>query len=168
LREHLKETLTKNLEGSDIAETIQVNAKSWPCKLSFFTTALRCMNQDLKTLHPGGVKSRRVGAVQSNPLYLLLLLLWTAESRVASWFIFKLKIPIWVYFWGPYIGKCWYILWTLRIFYKHFGNLVTIWYISCWWGTFFRFWNHAPRKIWQPWPKVPRCRRSLGKVRPLS
>jgi hypothetical protein len=28
LREHLKETLTKNLEGSDIAETIQVNAKS--------------------------------------------------------------------------------------------------------------------------------------------
>jgi hypothetical protein len=38
---------------------------------------------------------------------------WTAkeeESRVARWFIFKPKIPIWDNFGGPWNGKCWYIL----------------------------------------------------------
>jgi hypothetical protein len=32
------------------------------------------------------------------------------QSRVARWFIFKPKIPIWVYFGGPWYGKCWYFL----------------------------------------------------------
>jgi hypothetical protein len=26
-----------------------------------------------------------------------------------------------------------------------------IWYILCSFGTFFQFWYHARRKIWQPW-----------------
>jgi hypothetical protein len=25
-----------------------------------------------------------------------------------------------------------------------------VWYILCSFGTFFRFWYHVPRKIWQP------------------
>jgi hypothetical protein len=28
------------------------------------------------------------------------------EARVARWFLFKTKIPIWVNFGGPKIGKC--------------------------------------------------------------
>jgi hypothetical protein len=31
-------------------------------------------------------------------------------SRVARWFIFKPKIPVWVHFGGPWVGKCCYIL----------------------------------------------------------
>jgi thiol-disulfide isomerase/thioredoxin len=31
--------------------------------------------------------------------------------RVARWFILKPKVPIWVNFGGPWIGKCKYILW---------------------------------------------------------
>jgi hypothetical protein len=30
---------------------------------------------------------------------------------------------------------------------------MTIWYILYSFGTFFRFWYHVPRKIWQPWLK---------------
>jgi hypothetical protein len=29
------------------------------------------------------------------------------HGRVARWFIFKPKIPIWVYFVGPWDVKCW-------------------------------------------------------------
>jgi hypothetical protein len=28
--------------------------------------------------------------------------------RAARWFILRPKIPIWVYFGGPWNGKCWY------------------------------------------------------------
>jgi hypothetical protein len=38
--------------------------------------------------------------------------------RVARWYIFKPKIPIWVNFGGPWIGKRW-----------PSGNLVVIWSI---------------------------------------
>jgi hypothetical protein len=30
-------------------------------------------------------------------------------ARVAGWFILRPKIPVWVYFRGPWNGKCWYI-----------------------------------------------------------
>jgi hypothetical protein len=33
-------------------------------------------------------------------------------------------------------------------------TFITIRYILCSFGTFFRFWYHAPRKIWQPWLKT--------------
>jgi hypothetical protein len=57
------------------------------------------------------------------------------ESRVARWFIFIPKIPIWVNFVVPGNGKGWYILLQIGIYYGHlvhvwpFGNLVAIWYI---------------------------------------
>jgi hypothetical protein len=44
-----------------------------------------------------------------------------------------------------------YILWPFGIFYGRLGYFMTIWYILCSLGTFFRFWYHAQRKIWQPW-----------------
>jgi hypothetical protein len=44
------------------------------------------------------------------------------DNKVARWFVFKPKIPIWVNFGGPWNGKCWYILWP-------FGNVVVIWCI---------------------------------------
>jgi hypothetical protein len=43
-----------------------------------------------------------------------------------------------------YFMAIWNILWI-------FGIFVTIRYILCSFGTFFLFWYHAPRKIWQPW-----------------
>jgi hypothetical protein len=76
----------------------------------------------------------------------------TAHSRVARWFIFKPKIPIWVNFGGPWIEKCWNI-------YGHWEYLMDIRGILWPFVTFFvhlvhfyRFWYHVPRKIWQPWP----------------
>jgi hypothetical protein len=38
----------------------------------------------------------------------------------------------------------WNILQTFGPFYDHLIHSAYIWYI------FFRFWYHAPRKIWQP------------------
>jgi hypothetical protein len=38
----------------------------------------------------------------------------------------------------------WNILRTFGIFYDRLVQLRSF-------GTFFRFWYHAPRKIWQPW-----------------
>jgi hypothetical protein len=44
----------------------------------------------------------KIGDVTKNP--------FPAFVRVARWFVFKPKIPIWVNFGGPLNGKCWYIL----------------------------------------------------------
>jgi hypothetical protein len=41
-------------------------------------------------------------------------------TKVARWFSFKPKIPIWVYFGGPWYGKCWY-------FYDHLEYFTAIW-----------------------------------------
>jgi hypothetical protein len=40
-------------------------------------------------------------------------------------------------------------IWSIYIN-DHFGHFLAIWYILYSFGTFFRFWYHAPRKIWQP------------------
>jgi hypothetical protein len=63
------------------------------------------------------------------PLLSVLSIALQQWTRVARWFIFKPKIPIWVNFGGPYIdGK---ILWPFGIFYGHLGYLIILWYISC-------------------------------------
>jgi hypothetical protein len=42
-------------------------------------------------------------------------------TRVARWFLFRPKIPIWIYFGGPWNGKCCYIVWSYIhiLFYNH-------------------------------------------------
>jgi hypothetical protein len=56
-------------------------------------------------------------------------------TRVARWYIFKPKIPIWVYLGGPWNGKCWYflVIWNILqpfvISYGHLVHFVVIWYI---------------------------------------
>jgi hypothetical protein len=71
--------------------------------------------------------------------------------RVARWYIFKPKIPIFVKFGGPPM--------LLYVFYDHLEYFTAIWYIS--WPfrrvcgnlvSFLRFGMFGPRKIWQPWP----------------
>jgi hypothetical protein len=57
-------------------------------------------------------------------------------NRVARWFVFKPKIPIWENFGGPWIGKCFYILWSFGICYGYLRYFMTIWYILCSFGTF--------------------------------
>jgi hypothetical protein len=49
--------------------------------------------------------------------------------RVARCFLFKPKVPIWVNFGGPKIGKCWYI-------YGYLEYLTDIWYIFPVWVIF--------------------------------
>jgi hypothetical protein len=39
--------------------------------------------------------------------------------RVARWFVFKPKIPVWVNFGGPLNGKCWHSLWPFGIVCGH-------------------------------------------------
>jgi hypothetical protein len=78
--------------------------------------------------------------------------------RVARWFIFKPKIPVWVNFGVPYIDWKMFIylmvIWTFGIFYDHLvctfcSHLV----------HFFRFWYHVgTKKIWQPWLYVRNVR----------
>jgi hypothetical protein len=44
---------------------------------------------------------------------------------------------------------------AIGIFYEHLSYFITFWYILCSFDTFFRFWCHAPRKIWQPCMRQP-------------
>jgi hypothetical protein len=73
--------------------------------------------------------------------------LGSTRSRVARWFVFKPKIPIWVtlrsenvsIFYGDleYFNDIWEILWsfgTVCVHLIHFSG----------------FWYHVSRKIWQP------------------
>jgi hypothetical protein len=50
-------------------------------------------------------------------------------SRVARWFVFKPKIPIWVNFGGSCYEKSWFILWPFGLFYGHWKYFMAIWYI---------------------------------------
>jgi hypothetical protein len=77
------------------------------------------------------------------------------ENRVARWFVFKQKITLWEkIFRGSdwkmliYFMAIWSILGTFGIFYDHLVHCAFIWY------SFFRFWYHTQRKIWQPCPKI--------------
>jgi hypothetical protein len=42
-----------------------------------------------------------------------------AFDSVARWFISRPKVLVWVYFGGPWNGKCWYIFWPLGIIYDN-------------------------------------------------
>jgi hypothetical protein len=71
-------------------------------------------------------------------------------SRVARWFVFKPKIPIWKKFKGLKLEN-------VDTFYGRLEYFMGIWDILRPFGTFcvhlvhfFRFWYHAARKIWQP------------------
>jgi hypothetical protein len=69
-------------------------------------------------------------------------------SRVARWYIFKPKTPVWVNFAmedvGIFYGNLVYFpaIWSIC---GHLVYFMVIWYI------FSRFWYVIPRKIWQPW-----------------
>jgi hypothetical protein len=54
--------------------------------------------------------------------------------------ILRPKIPIWVYFGGPWNGKCWYILWPFGIIYDHLVNYMAVWYCMWSFGILFPFW----------------------------
>jgi hypothetical protein len=71
-------------------------------------------------------------------------------TRVARWFVFKPKIPIWVNFEGLAMEN-------LGIFYDHLvyvtaiGNILWPFGIFCGHLVYFSpFWYFLPRKIWQP------------------
>jgi hypothetical protein len=48
------------------------------------------------------------------------------ETRVARWYVFEPKIPIWVNLAGSWNGKCWRILWSFGIFYVHLVYFMSI------------------------------------------
>jgi hypothetical protein len=77
------------------------------------------------------------------------LLLCTCGSsdkfRAARWYILDPKISIWVNLEGPFIRRCWFILWTFGVgIYGHLiflGRLeyfVVIWYIFPRFGMLYR------------------------------
>jgi hypothetical protein len=89
------------------------------------------------------------------------------QGRVARWYIFKHKIPIWVNLGGSGNRRFWYIFWPLGQFSRHlvflwsFGIVcdhlvyfMAIWYILWSFGIFSPVWYFVPRKIWQPCLKV--------------
>jgi hypothetical protein len=55
--------------------------------------------------------------------------LYLVVFRVARWYIFKPKFPIWVNFGRSCKGRCYYILWPFGLFYGHMVYFVAIWYI---------------------------------------
>jgi hypothetical protein len=55
--------------------------------------------------------------------------------RVARWYIFKRKIPIWVNFGGSCNGTSWCILWPFGPLYNYLVYFRVIWY------TFGSFWH---------------------------
>jgi hypothetical protein len=57
--------------------------------------------------------------------------------RVARWFFFEPKIPIWVNFGGSWNRKSLYILWPFGLFYGHWKCFTDIWSILCSLGEFF-------------------------------
>jgi hypothetical protein len=67
-------------------------------------------------------------------------------NRVARWYIFMPKLPIRVYFSGPWNINCWYILSYFRIFNDH----LALWYILSRLVYAFSFWYVLQIKIWQP------------------
>jgi hypothetical protein len=54
--------------------------------------------------------------------------------RVARWFVFEPKIPIWINFGGPCDGRCWYILWPFGLFYGHLSILygLLVYFMAIW------------------------------------
>jgi hypothetical protein len=62
------------------------------------------------------------------------------EIRVARWFVFKTKIPIWVNFGGSCNGKSWYVLWPFGVFYCFWIYFRAPGYILWSFGIFSLFW----------------------------
>jgi hypothetical protein len=56
---------------------------------------------------------------------------WLVRSaaRVATWHIFKVKIPIWVNSGGSCNGRCWYFIWPLGLVYGYLVEFVGIEYV---------------------------------------
>jgi hypothetical protein len=61
------------------------------------------------------------------------------ESRVARWFVFKPKIPIWVNFGRSCYIKSWYIFWPFCLFYGRWKYSMSIWCILWLFGIFSPF-----------------------------
>jgi hypothetical protein len=62
---------------------------------------------------------------------------FTVDRRVARWYFFKPKIPIWVNFGAFRNGRCWYILWPFGLCCGHLVYFVVIWYILWPFGLFY-------------------------------
>jgi hypothetical protein len=83
-------------------------------------------------------------------------LIFGTGGRVARWFIFKPKIPIWVNFGRALAWKIliifltiWYILQTFGIFYDHLVHFVFFWYIFSGLGIMYKEKSGNPdRWVW--------------------
>jgi hypothetical protein len=76
------------------------------------------------------------------------------QSRVARWFVFKPKFPIWVNFGGLAMENHG-ILYAHLVYCTAIGNILWPFGIICGNLVYFSpFWYFGPRKIWQPWFKV--------------
>jgi hypothetical protein len=101
------------------------------------------------------LKKRKLNRDREVTLYTILYKnkfpLKRVPARVARWYFFKPKLPIWVNFGGPKNEKCCYILCPYGIYYFHLVYSMVIWKFYCNLVCFSTFWYIVSRKIWQPW-----------------
>jgi hypothetical protein len=87
-----------------------------------------------------------------NVCYMLVIVMLLANqlsalaTRVARWFVFIPKLPIWVIFGGPWSGKCWHILCPFGIFSAIWYNLWPFGIVCGLFGIFFPFWYIGTKK----------------------
>jgi hypothetical protein len=62
--------------------------------------------------------------------------MWRLHFRVARWYLFKPKIPIWVTFGRSCNGSCWYILWSFGRFTVYSVYFMVIYYFCAHFGIF--------------------------------
>jgi hypothetical protein len=74
------------------------------------------------------------------------LLVFKLLFRVARWFVFKPKLPIWTIFGGSCNERCWNILWPLGLLYGSLVYFVAIWYILWLFGIFSPVWVYCTKK----------------------
>jgi hypothetical protein len=78
-----------------------------------------------------------------------VILVW---SRVARWFVFKPKIPIWVNCLGVFQWKILAHFYDHLVYFKAIANILRPFGTFCGHLVYFSAFRYfVPRKIWQPW-----------------
>jgi hypothetical protein len=124
--------------------------KVWPLVISILW--IFCISQHfnrdpnfiLRWVGTGLLLNGRKPATAKSPTYVISNF-WSLTS-VARWYIFKPKIPIWVNFGGPCVGRCWYILLTFGQFSRHLVYFMAIWYSFPLFGTLYQEKSGNPAK----------------------
>jgi hypothetical protein len=127
--------------------------------LSYFCTFLK--NAQIKQSHKSGHPDYECDYYDCANGGFVSSLSEPVQSRVARWFVFKPKIPIWVNFGGPRNEKGGYNLWPFGIYYFHLVHFMVIWVILWPFGI---FWYIVSRKSGNPGPEAQHAGTKASKI----